>query len=242
MGNEKDVFKFSSAHFCSFLLGIPNSHRFQLCCSQQEMQLHMRVLIGCVAVSPKLALAGTTKLPSTRQQKGVPLGPGRESSDPLTVRHNYGAVMGIDVQPGCHRDQAWRCTGATGTGGGGSLVTWLSPADGCLATPLLRTQVTVTKKDGSRGHHMNDYIPEAEMAKFMASVRRRWARRNAAPTARLPRRPETALWSQESRFEASRMLCEAAPLAEGEQQQYPRKSHQALSPRAVHAVAGMWQT
>lgn len=30
-----------------------------------------------------------------------------------------------------------------------------------------RRQVTVTKKDGSRGHHVNDYIPDDEMAKFM---------------------------------------------------------------------------
>jgi len=34
-----------------------------------------------------------------------------------------------------------------------------------------RRQVSVLKKDGSRGHHMNDYIPEAEMAKFMASAK-----------------------------------------------------------------------
>lgn len=37
--------------------------------------------------------------------------------------------------------------------------------------PILMMQVTVTKKDGSRGHHVNDYIPDDEMAKFMSKVR-----------------------------------------------------------------------
>ncbi len=80
-------------------------------------------------------------------------------------------MMCVGAQLSCHCDQARRYTGAFEIDRVCSLVTWLSPGGACLATWLRRTQVTVTKKDGSRGHHMNDYIPEAEMAKFMASVR-----------------------------------------------------------------------
>jgi hypothetical protein len=38
--------------------------------------------------------------------------------------------------------------------------------------------VAVYKDDGSRGHHMNDYIPQEEMAKFMA----KWAAPPPLPT------------------------------------------------------------